>query len=173
MMFRNLLISFTLWAATAVAAYGAIYTWTDDQGTVHFSEDESTVPEKYQGKARNIDESAPQPAETAPEPQAAGDGAATSAGTAAGVAAADLPDYTTRDEWQAELQKQETAMTGVVQRLDELATAVNRIPRRTGERDRLEDEHRTLQTEYNAMKARYYRLVEAARKAGFPVNLQQ
>lgn len=172
MIRRNLFIGITLWAATTVAAYGEIYTWTDDQGTVHFSEDAAAVPAKYWEKARNMDESAPSPAETEPEPQAAA-GGATPANTAGDAATADLPDYTTRDEWQAELQKQEAAMTGVLQRLDGLATAVNRIPRRTGERDRLEAEHRTLQTEYNAMKDRYYRLVEAARKAGFPVNLQQ
>ncbi|MGD0627252.1 MAG: DUF4124 domain-containing protein [Thermodesulfobacteriota bacterium] len=32
--------------------HAEIYKWTDEKGTVHFTEDPATIPEKYQDKAK-------------------------------------------------------------------------------------------------------------------------
>ena len=32
----------------------AVYKWTDEKGTVHFTDDESTIPEKYRQQVENI-----------------------------------------------------------------------------------------------------------------------
>lgn len=34
--------------------HGAIYKWTDEKGTVHFTDDESTIPAKYRQQVENI-----------------------------------------------------------------------------------------------------------------------
>ncbi len=33
-------------------SHAEIYKWVDDNGTVHFTEDPSTIPEKYLGKTK-------------------------------------------------------------------------------------------------------------------------
>jgi hypothetical protein len=34
--------------------HGAIYKWTDEKGTVHFTDDESTIPAEYRQQVENI-----------------------------------------------------------------------------------------------------------------------
>lgn len=174
MMRRSLLLGVSLWSATTVTAYSEIYSWTDDQGTVHFTEDAAAVPSKFRSKALRAEDNGAPGAETAPAPQAAEGEVKTPGASGEGAAkAAELFDFKTRDQWQEELRNQEAVMVELRHSLDELAAAAGKIPARTAEKEKLVADHQALRAKYNAMKARYFRLVEAARKAGFQVDLQQ
>lgn len=187
MLCRSMISGLAIWAATSVVAYGEIYTWTDAQGTLHFTEDAAAVPAKLRSKARQIEENAAPPVEAAAAPEttvptetpavvppaAESEVKAQPGNEPAGAPPLEIPAFTSLDQWQAELQQREAAMTEVRKRLDELATTVRNTLRRTTERDKLEADYRALLPEYNAMKAHYFRLVEAARKAGFQVDLQK
>lgn len=177
---RPFVIGLALWLATGVAASGQVYTWTDDQGTVHYTEDRATVPVKLRHKVRTLEEGTPAPEATATDPEtAAAPPPAVAAQTPTeklsepvAVAPLELPAFTTQDQWQAELQRREAALAGVRQKLDEIAAVLKTMPRLTNEKAQLEKSHRTLWSQYNDMRAQYFAVVEAARKAGFPVNLE-
>lgn len=170
MIRRTLVLGASLILATAVSAGAEIYSWTDEQGTVHFTEDRGAVPSKYRGKLRKTDDNGETP-EKAPPTR---DGAAVAAPAPAATGAArtgERLDFSTRDQWQEALQQQEAAMVALRQRLDDIAATAKGMPR-SAERDKLLVEHQTLLLEFKTMKDRYSRLVDGARKAGFQVDLQ-
>lgn len=174
MRHRQLFFGGVLWLTMTMAAHAEIYTWTDEQGTVHFTEDASSIPLKLRKTLRRTAERGATGAETTPDARPAEEGS--KAGPTEEKDAAqstELFDFTTREQWSGELMKQESAMVELRKRLDDIASKVGSIPARTAERDKLMAEHQALRAEFSAMKARYYRLVEAARKAGFQVDLQQ
>ncbi len=154
--------------ATTVSA--DVYSWTDDQGTVHFTEDPAEVPKQLRGSSRrSTDEAAPAAREPAPGD---GEGTPVAEGKPA-PAPTESYNFTTKEEWQGELRRQEAAMEELYKRLDGIAAQFRNPQGSTAERRELAATHRQLTTEYNEQKGRYYRLVEAARKAGFPVDLQK
>ncbi len=59
----------TVWLLTlllfAAPAFGATYTWVDDQGTTNFSDDLGSIPKKYRKKAKILggEEEEPPPAQ--------------------------------------------------------------------------------------------------------------
>jgi hypothetical protein len=171
MIRRTLFIGIALWAATAVAAHAETYTWTDAQGTIHFTEDATKVPAKLRSQVRKLDDNGAPPAETVPAPPAAAEKGMVPADTGA-APATDLPEFTTQEQWQEELQRQEAAMTEVRKQLDVLADRAVKAPS-TPENVPLIKEHRALLARYKEMRNRYFQLVAAARKAGFQVDLQQ
>jgi hypothetical protein len=170
MIRRNLVLGTSLWLATTVSAGAEIYSWTDDQGTVHFTEDRGAVPPKYRGKLRTTGEN-DETAEKAPPTRDGAEVAAPAPGASGAASTAERFDFSTRDQWQDALQKQEAAMVALRQRLDDIAAAAKGMPR-SAERDKLLVEHQTLLLEFKAMKDRYSRLVDGARTAGFQVDLQ-
>lgn len=173
MIRRSMFLGASFWLATTMVAGAEIYTWTDDQGTLHFTEDASSVPSKVRSKARKTEANGEAAAEPAPAPQAAeAKVPAPAAKESTPVTEEERFDFTTRDQWQEELQRQEAAMTSLRQRIDDISATISKM-QPTNERDNLLVEHRTLLAEFKTMKDRYYRLVEAARKAGFPVDMQQ
>jgi hypothetical protein len=170
MIRRKLFLGVLLLLATTVSAGAEIYSWTDDQGTVHFTEDRGAVPSTYRGKLRETGDSG-EPAEKAP-PTRDEATVATPAPVETGAARTEERlDFSTRDQWQEALQKQEAAMVSLRQRLDDIAAAAKGMSR-SAERDKLLVEHQTLLLEFKTMKDRYSRLVDGARKAGFQVDLQ-
>ncbi len=54
-MFFVLLVVMVAWLMVIQASHAEIYKWIDDNGTVHFTEDPTTIPEKYQDKAQSRD----------------------------------------------------------------------------------------------------------------------
>ena len=50
---------FILSLASAVPSLADIYRWEDESGGIHFTDDLSTIPAKYRGKAREIQKTPP------------------------------------------------------------------------------------------------------------------
>ena len=66
MLIRAVVI--TLLLLLAPAAHGAIFGWTDSEGTKHFTNKESNIPPRYRDKAKLL---YPEPEDSQPPPQAA------------------------------------------------------------------------------------------------------
>jgi hypothetical protein len=148
------------------------YSWTDDQGTVHFTEDPGKVPAKYRGKPPAQEEAEP------PLPQADPAGKATNGGQLIAPGAGEVPAnglYAGKsyDQWQQELVAQETAMTAVRDQINELVMQLRSYGSDWYVQEKLVKEYKGLLEKFKGMKADYNQLVESARKAGLEVNLQQ
>lgn len=163
-----------LLALSLSSALAETYTWTDEQGTVHFTEDPGTVPRKMRNKVRSLDDTVSPPAAS---PAAKTPGAGTSeAAPAPGkgeAAAGELYAGKTYEQWKKELADREAAMTAVRQRIDEIVVMVKKPAGRRDEQQRLIAEHTSLIERFNDMKKQYNQQVEIARKAGLQVNIQQ
>ena len=48
---RTAILFSILFVLLACPAYGEMYKWVDEKGTVHFTDDPSTIPEKYRSDA--------------------------------------------------------------------------------------------------------------------------
>ena len=48
---RLVLLCVTLLVISIPSSYAEMYKWVDDKGTVHFTDDLSTIPEKYREDA--------------------------------------------------------------------------------------------------------------------------
>ena len=60
-------LSLVIMLLFAISAFGATYSWVDDQGTMNFTEDYGKIPKKYRMKARVLGEEEPdQPPSPAP-----------------------------------------------------------------------------------------------------------
>lgn len=164
-----------MFAASVSAASAETYSWTDAQGTMHFAEDLGAVPAKLRKKVKRLggDEPAAPAAAVKTETQmsspkspsgaAAGKGEPQTAETYAGK---------TYDQWKAELAVREDAMSSVRKRIDEIVALVKN-PTRKVEQQKLIDEHTALVKQFKEMRSDYDRQVEAVRKAGLQVNIQQ
>jgi hypothetical protein len=175
-MIRFYVMFFALVLAAAFStAYAETYSWTDDKGTIHFTEDPGKVPKKFRTKALKKEEtnSAPEeepasqaiPAKT-PEAtlQAAPGGSERDDGLYAGK---------TYEEWQKELAEREAAMSAVRKRLDEIAALFRNPDTGKDDRKQLVEEYNSLSAQLKEMKARYFEQVEIARKAGLTINIQK
>lgn len=84
-MWRVLLMALSM--ASAASAQ-TIYTWTDSRGTVHYTDDPSTIPANAKAKTTEGDELSnmgPAPERPAPQPQAAASQQQPASGPAAGT----------------------------------------------------------------------------------------
>lgn len=161
-------------AACISTASAETYTWTDDQGTVHFTEDPGRVPIKFRKKV--LSDEGP-----APVPEEKGTPGATSAKPPEAVPQAPpiaeesdngLYAGKTYGQWQKELAEREAAMEAVKKRIEEIA-ALRKNPAASREvRGKLIEEHKMLLAQFNEMKAEYFQQVEIARKAGLTINIQ-
>jgi hypothetical protein len=170
-MTRFYVIFFALVMTVAFSnAHAETYSWTDEQGTIHFTEDPGRIPNKFRSKALKKEEmnSVPEeePAAKAPEaiPQAAPGGSERDDGIYAGK---------TYEQWQKELVDRETAMTAVRKRLDEIAALFRNPDTGKDERKQLVAEYNSLSAQLKEMKAQYLEQVEIARKAGLTINIQK
>jgi hypothetical protein len=167
-----------LLAVSFSTAYAETYTWTDEQGTIHFTEELGTVPKTIRKKARRVEEIEPSPAEkpATPEPSAKDPDATVNASASVGKgesAAVETYVGKTYDQWEKDLTDREAAMTAVRKRIDEIAALLNSSATSRDEQKKLLPEHKSLTVQFNEMKAEYYQQVEIARKAGLQVNIQQ
>ena len=64
---KFIMLIFIFWAVMVPSSYGELYKWVDEKGTVHFTDDLSSIPEKYRHDAETRkppkEISAPQPKE--------------------------------------------------------------------------------------------------------------
>ena len=156
------------------AAYAETYTWTDDQGTVHYTENLGTVPQNFRKNVRSVEESELSPVNkpASPEPPPA----TTRVFPASGMGksgSAELYAGKTYDQWGKELKDREAAMITVRNRIDEIAVMLKSIADNWDEQKKLLTEYKSLADRLKDMKARYYEQVEIARKAGLQINIQQ
>jgi clan AA aspartic protease (TIGR02281 family) len=69
---RSILLLIIILAVLVASSYGEMYKWVDEKGTVHFTDDLSTIPEKYREEAETRkppkETSTPQPQEMSKSP---------------------------------------------------------------------------------------------------------
>jgi len=146
------------------------YSWTDQQGTVHFTEDYSRVPAKYRKKAgirREVEQAQPE------------NGAVDAVKSKPAVVPAEKPEEKvsepeksyggkTLEMWRTELVAAQVELRRLDARVKELGAQL----KATGEytfRSELAQRYNDSVAEYNRASAAFDELVAAARKAG--VNL--
>lgn len=173
-MIRQCLLLLVLLVVSLQDAHAGTYVWTDEQGTMNFTDDIGAVPKKFRKNVRKLGEDEPSPvlqersaataAKSADEAlQAAPDGVKGS-GTYAGKS---------YDQWKKDLEEREAAMTSLRKRMDEIADQLKNTSMRKSEMEKLVDEHKSLFAQFNEMKGQYNQQVESARKAGLQVTIQQ
>lgn len=163
----------TIFVLLSSVSFAETYSWTDKAGTVHFTEDLGTVPAKLRTTVHKVSEI---------EQPRAEPGANTANGIQPGAGAANaaemqssggIYDGKSYEQWQQELADSEAALIRVRQRIDELADLLKHARAKSEEQKYLFAEYNPLLEKFKAMKAEYYQLVAAARKAGLTVNIQE
>jgi len=169
----NVIFFAFIMAVSFSSAYAETYTWTDEQGTIHFTEDLGTVPEKIRKTLRKEEMNSAPEEEPPSQVPSAKTPEATLQAAPGGDGDNGIYDGKTSEQWQKELAEQEAAMAAVRKRIDEIAILFRSPDTRRDERGKLLAEHNSLSAQFKEMKARYFELVESARKAGLTVNIQQ
>jgi len=158
------------------------YTWTDKSGTVHFTEDYSSIPKAYRKKVgRRGDMGA-----VAPDQDLAGE--AGDGRTAKPTEPVAKPDNKSPgdsaegvyggkplDEWRREFADREAQMRGMDQRIKEIEATVKQsgadITRE--QIQNLSKEHQEAVQKFNDALAQYNQLLDTAKKAGVPFKLNK
>ncbi len=170
MRFMTVFMIVSLWATSL---YADVYTWTDERGTVNYTEDLSSVPKKYRKKVRHTYESA------APTPSAEAE-----AGKPADKAKLAAPQAPKADdpanklyagkraaEWVSEINAAQSELGRLNARVKELADERKKAGDVANRADSpLLTSYNEAVTEYNSASSRFGQLVESARKAGVPMN---
>ncbi len=161
-----------LFLLTLSPAFADTYSWTDEQGTVHFTEDPGQVPKKLRGTVRRLGDDVPSPAEqpSLPATEVTPGENAPAAGKGAPAESYGGRSYA---EWANELAEREAALNAIRKRTDDIRDILNTSTLKPDEIKRLMGEYRQLQDEFKTLKAEYYQRVEAARKAGLDVTIQK
>lgn len=154
-------------------SYAETYTWTDSKGTIHFTEDPGTAPKGLRNTVRKIEElEQPQPENKVNSAKESQLGSSPDAATEV-KSPGDLFDGKSYGQWQQELADSEAALIVVRRRIDELADQLKYARPKSEEQQSLFAEYNPLLEKFKVMKAEYYQLVAAARKAGLTVNIQE
>ena len=167
----------SLLALSLSDSYAETYTWTDKQGTAHFTEDLGQVPKNIRKTARKLEDIEPSTAVNQASP-ARSTTDKDSAQQAAPVDKAHNPEPAgiyagkTYNQWEKDLRDREAAMTVVRNRLVEIADRSSK-PIMREEREKLLAEHAPLLAQFQDLKAQYNQQVEIARKAGLEINIQK
>jgi hypothetical protein len=162
-----------LLAASLSSAVAQTYSWTDEKGTMHFTEDPGSVPRQYREKALRVDlpdspreEIPPSPDTTPAVPDVSP--ATSSAGDAPALYAGK-----TYDQWEKELRDREAAMTAVLKRINRLDSLMNKPDVKADEGVKLMNERLSLQEQFTRLKNEYNQMVEAARKGGLVITIEK
>lgn len=161
--------------ALAAPLYAESYSWVDDSGGYHFTEDLSRVPKKYRSRVKvRGDLTDEQPAAPA-APDRTGS-AAQPAGQAVTFSPSGTPLFGGRTE--AAWRSQQAQLEGELQRLEvqledlrKQATPPTGIPReRLAELSR---EYAGVRETYRKKYEEYSRFLDAARQAGLTVDMKK
>lgn len=168
----SLLLMFPLFLSPA---HAVTYSWTDEAGTIHFTEDMGTVPESLRNKVTIVGEAENSPEETPSAKEPAARATAAAPATVQSGGSADDRAYAdrSRDEWQKELTEREAAMTAVRARIDEIAARLKGFSGEWDEQKKLLQEYNGASARLKEMRAAYFQLVERARKSGFTVDIRE
>ncbi len=156
------------------------YSWVDDDGTVNFTEDYSSIPKKYRKKAKRREyDVAPapkkqEPPDVTPEKKGNTQINPVNVETEKGGLPGKAYGGKTVEEWQrelSELEKEVNSLGAKVKEIELERKRVNGNPRELSQR--LFKSHSDAVENYNNAIARYNQLVEAARKAGIQVDIRK
>lgn len=172
-MLRSYLTLFALVTAITVsAAHADTYSWTDEQGTVNFSEDLGSVPKQFRKKARRTQDSEPLPEEQPAAARNAGKvpkGAPTAADSEGGSPDGKFAGKT-YGEWVQDLRDREKAMAAVRKEIDEIDS---QLQAGTTKAKELLEKRAALLAQFKQMKTEYDQTIESARRAGLQVNIEK
>lgn len=177
-MNRTAIVSLLLMTLVQIpSAYAQIYTWTDEQKTVHFTEDPGSVPKAVRDRVRLIEE----PAASAPVRSPASPPQTTPDAALKQPVAVETPPLDasetyagrTYEQWESEFRKREADMTELRKRIDETAASLNSYADDWDKQRVAFEKYKGLLAEFKAMKAEYLQRVETARSAGLQINIQQ
>jgi len=158
------------------------YSWLDDNGTFHFTEDYSRIPKKYRNKVnRRGDMSSEQaPAPSADGSDKAGAGDSTKTDASGGKTAAKPGDSNqqqlfagkTENAWRNEVALQEQELNKLEGNLDALRKQAAARDLSPEQRADLKKEYDAARAAYNQKYADYNKLLESAKKAGLRVEMR-
>jgi len=157
------------------------YSWEDDTGTYHFTEDLSHVPKKYRNKMNRRGDMGRQETEPVNASQEKStqadilkieDSSAKSGGAPGGKT--QLYGGKTYEAWRNELKAHETELTGLEQQLEQIMKQVTTTARLSRERQaELTKEYENTRQTYHQKYKQYSDLVESARKAGLVIEIMK
>lgn len=154
-----------------------IYSWTDANGTVHFTEDISSVPKQYRKKLNVRDGGAVQPPVTesvsVSRPDKAANPAPVAGGASvvpAGKAANGTYGGKSAAAWQAEFREKRAALQAVEAQIAQLQAEMTSTKEliTPAKAAALNARRNVLSQQYEAAAASLNRLVEQANQAGLP-----
>lgn len=173
-MIRKCLLLLVLLVVSLQHVHADTYVWTDEQGTMNFTDEIGAVPKKFRKNVRKLGEDEPSPglkgssaataAKSTDEAPQATPGVGKGGGSYAGKS---------YDQWKKDLEEREVAMTALRKRMDEIADQLKNTSMRKNEMEKLVAEHKSLLAQFTEMKGQYNQQVESARKAGLQVTIQQ
>lgn len=173
-----------LLALLPLSAEAATYSWTDEGGTVHFTDDPGTVPAKFRKKTKQYDsepippslllpdqaarDKKPEPATVQPQPAAPPQ-------TAATITKSSKFGERTAEEWQVLFRTHRDQLKIIDQQFEQLKreggdgkTALTRQ-----KIDELNLRNKQLHEDHEALRLRFNRLVEEANAVGLPPEFAQ
>lgn len=175
-MSRSLVVLLPLLLLLVVTAASAdMYTWTDTEGTVHFTENPAEIPRPFRSTMRKLGETPSSPQVPPPSPPPEATAAPAPRTTAPPAAGGSGGTYGGRsfEEWSKEFSEREAAMTAIRKRIVEVQGLLQGGSRDREASSKLATEHQQLTAQFKGMKAEYFQRVEIARKAGLTINLQE
>lgn len=164
-----------------LSAGAATYSWTDANGTMHFTDDLGSVPKKYRAKAlqKAAGEETPPQASEAPATKSVASEKKTDPSVAASDSTKISPSTRfgdrTAGEWQTEFRALREQLKTIEQQMDELK-------RQGGDGKTLltsamiaemNARNKQLNQDYAAARVRFNTLVEQANKVGLPQEFGQ
>ena len=173
-MTRFFLALASLIAFTLSTAHAATYSWTDERGTVHFTENVESVPEKFRDAALREEETQAVTEDSAASPPPAADTSkaltAVSSGKNGQPLSGELFAGKTFQQWEKELREREAAMTSVRTRIDEIDALLKNPPTVS---KALRQERHAQAAKFKEMQNEYNQLLESIRKAGLEVTIEK
>jgi hypothetical protein len=159
--------------------YADTYTWTDEKGTVFYTDDPGSLPKEIRKKARKVDAAAidDQAKPDTAEPNGEGDETAKPAPPPSGSPSREINGNgvyggKTYGQWQRENDERLAAMTEVRRKIDELAEKIKSLSERK-EQTPLITAYDSLAAELKELRSQYYQFVESARKAGLQITIKE
>lgn len=173
---RGIVVSISFLLALGTSLHAETYSWTDEYGTVNFTENKADIPKKYRKRVRqhgdsSVDEGAEKalikpilPPKTSKTPDASG--------TAAPKESPALYSGKTYDQWKNELENAETTMMATRSKIEEMDGQIKKgISVRENMKVQI-GERNKLMEKYNQLRADYEKLLESAKKAGFIIEMK-
>lgn len=169
-------LGFILLLATPLHA--ETYSWVDDSGTYNYTEDYSSVPEKYRKKAKRREDL---PRDVKPQEPAVPESPLRQAGKADAKSAAVPGDETeelhggkSRAAWRKEMEVLETELSGIEQRMELLRKQLYDPKGITkAQFEVLKKDYDDSRATYDQKYKSYTELIETIHKAGIVVEIKK